>query len=295
MLPDSVDEAALQDRARDGALEGAEELVEGRAVLSIVTRESTTEARVLGRKSYPHHHVVHLEPDDPDAHEVEAMCTCTSDDSPWCKHVLAVLLTADRQPALPEERDTIPAELEGLPRDELEALTQRLLEEKAGLEDVVDVHVELAGARQAAGDGHQTVDVDPGVFRRRVDTILHGGYFGTFHSHTRAQATAEAMLDLIEAARELLKLEQPSASLDVLEAITDAYLDGWDVIMGLGRWPNVPVDELADAIEEALQTADLSETEARRWRSRLEDWQAEVEPYGHDEGFKPAMGVLDEG
>jgi hypothetical protein len=124
--------------------------------------------------------------------------------------------------------------------------------------------------------------------------ILHGGYFGTFHSHTRAQATAEAMVNLVDGARELVELGHPSASLGVLEAITEAYLDGWDVIMGLGRWPSVPVDELADALEDALQAAPLSETETDRWRSRLEDWQAEVQPYGHDEGFKPALAALEE-
>lgn len=289
-----MDKATLQDRAQDGALEDAEELVEGRAVLSIVTRESSTEGRVLGRKSYPHHHVVHSEP-DPDAAGVEATCTCTSDDAAWCKHVLAVLLTADQQPALAEERETIPAELGELPRDELEALTERLLQEKAGLEDVVDVHVELASARQAAGDdGEETVGVDPAVFRRRVDMILHGGYFGTFHSHTRAQATAEAMEDLVDGARELVELGHPPASLDVLEALTEAYLDGWDVIKGLGGWPNQVVDELTDALEDTLQEANLSETKAGRWRSRLEDWQAEVQPYGHDEGFNPALAVLEE-
>lgn len=296
MLPRSVDEPALRDHASEHALEQARELVEGEAVLSIITRDGETTARVLGRKSYPHHHVVRLEPADGDGAPVDAACTCLPEDAPWCKHVLAVFLTAQRSPELVEQRETIESGLAALPREELETLTRRLLEEKAGLEDVLEVHAERARWRQAsAAEGEENgLEVDTDVFRRRVDMVLHGGYLGTFHSRSRARATAEAMMDLVEAARELLDLGYPSQALMVLSTVTDAYLDGWEVIMGLGRWPSVPVDALAETIEDALHEASLSGPQASRWYSRLEDWQAEVEPYGHDEGFKPALAVLDE-
>ena len=84
-------------------------------------------------------------------------------------------------------------------------------------------------------------------------------------------------------------------ALAILDAITDEYLDGWEMLDDSDGEVSGFFGDLGPAWAEALLTAELSPTERRSWAGKLEAWAQEVGDYGVDEAFDAAIAAAEQG
>lgn len=283
MLGSGLDEDEIEEQAADGSFERGVDYHEAKAVLSVIERNDRVRARVTGSKTSPY--TVEL---GADAGAVEAACTCPDDRDGWCKHVVAALLVIGAGDEEVERRPSLARELDQLDAPELRGLVEDLARSRTAVLDLVEARWETVTALQDP----EGADLDPGPFRRRVLMLLHGGQAGTGHTYERAIRTQEGIEELLELTDRLTREGAPAAAWKTLEAMTDAYLEGWEKIHGLGRFPTEIVESLADAMARALEESELSASERDRIASKLETWQAEVDGFGLAGVFLPARHAV---
>lgn len=283
MLGSTLDEDEIEAKAADGSFEKGVDYHQSKSLLSVVDRGDGVQARVTGSRYTPY--TVELDRVD-DA--IETACTCPDDRDGWCKHVVAVLLAIRAGDEELEQRPSLNTELDELPGPELRSLVESLARSRPEILDLVEAHWETA---QALEDP-ENEQLEPGPFRRQVLGLLHGGRAGTGHTYARAIRTQEGIEDLLQRTDRLTCQGAPKGALRALEAMTDVYLEGWEKIHGLGRFPGEIVESLAEAIALALDEADLSGSEMDRWSARLEDFQEEVAGFTLADKFQTAQQLL---
>jgi uncharacterized Zn finger protein len=104
-----------------------------------------------------------------------------------------------------------------------------------------------------------------------------------------------AVSEVLGRARQLLEDGDGRGALVVLEAVTEEYLAGWELLDDSDGEASDFFRKLGAVWTEALLTADLSAKERRAWISKLEAWQAELGDYGVDDAFGPALSAAEQG
>lgn len=283
MLGSTLDRDQIEAQAAEGSFERGIDYHEAKAVLSVVDRGDGLRARVTGSRTRPYAVVL-----EPEGDTFEAACSCPDDRDGWCKHVVAVLLAIRAGDDELEARPTLEMELDELGATELRTLVEGLAGSRPEVLDLVEAHWETVKVLE---DPKQR-ELGPGPFRRGVLGLLHGGRAGTGHTYARAIRTQEGIEELLALTDRLTREGAPKAALRALEAMTEVYLEGWEKIHGLGRFPGEIVESLAEAITQAIEQAHLSESEVDRWSSRLEDFRAEVDGFRLADEFLAAKHAL---
>jgi uncharacterized Zn finger protein len=81
----------------------------------------------------------------------------------------------------------------------------------------------------------------------------------------------------------------------VLEAITDEYMEAWELLDDSDGELGDFSEELGAAWTEALLSVDLTPMEQERWGAKLDAWWRELEDYGVGETFDAALRAAEEG
>jgi uncharacterized Zn finger protein len=297
-LPTYSDAAIRAHTSADSFQRGREYHRRG-AVASLVQRGPLLEADVWGTDVDPYRVQVTFAADGP----ADATCTCPYDWGGWCKHIAAALLVARDQPDQIEERRPLPELLGELDRDRLQALLLKLTDHEPRLAAVIEAEIALLGSPASPPSRSSKIRalptrtaVDAPALRQQVRALLRSlERMRPSHAYGYVGGVVAAVSDILGHARRLLEEGDGRGALVVLEAVTEEYLAGWELLDDSDGEASDFFRELGAVWTEALLTADLSAQERRAWMPKLEAWQAELDDYGVDDALGPALSAAEQG
>lgn len=267
------------------------------AVLSLVQRGDVLQAEVEGSEPAPYR--VRLVFDAGGA--TEAACSCAYEWGGWCKHIVATLLAAINRPQEIEERPPLDVALADLDRAQLQALLLHLVEREPQLAEVIESQLALP---HAAPTTRQTppasrprrTPVDPSALRRQVRAIVHGlDRLRPSQAYGQVGGVVDALDGVLDQVWAFVQADDGESALAMLEATTAEYLAHWEVLDDSDGDASSFFDTLGRAWTETLLCADLTTQERRAWAGKLARWQRDLEDYGVEESFGPALAAVRQG
>lgn len=126
-----LDESVIQSNTAEGSFERGQRYVQKGAVVDMQQKERKITARVKGSQPAPYTVDVHYDEDG----ITDVSCTCPFHEGAWCKHIVAALLTILERSE--EGEPAVTALLEGLDREALVYLVERLVAQNSDLEEQV--------------------------------------------------------------------------------------------------------------------------------------------------------------
>jgi uncharacterized Zn finger protein len=229
----------------------------------------------------------------------QASCTCPYDWGGWCKHIVATLLAWVHNPAQVEERPALQTLLAGLDREQLQTLLLRLVERQPHLTDVVEGQVPVFHVQPTADaptPRQRRTPIDPTPFRRQVRDLLHSlDRMRRSDAYWHVGAVVDQVRQVLVQAKGFVAAGDGRHALAILDAITEAYVSDWVALDDSDGYADAFFEDLGAVWTEAILTADLTPAERETWAEKLDQWQDEVEDYGVDEAFLPAMAAAEQG
>ena len=200
--------------------------------------------------------------------------------------------------------------LNGLDREQLRSLLLKLVEREPSLQETIKeelsrksagaqavdsaVVVDVGGATTTAagsdGGKSQRVRVDTKAIRRQVYSALHSlDRMSGSEAYYYVGAVLGELGNIVDRAWEFIKADDGRNALAILEAITEEYLDEWEILDGSDGESGEFFNILGSAFTEAILTADLSKEERDGWIKKLDEWQLAVDDYGIEDAFLAAQ------
>ncbi|HEX8696239.1 MAG TPA: SWIM zinc finger family protein [Longimicrobium sp.] len=283
-------ESEVRRRVGDGVFRRGDEYCRRGAVLSLSRRGGALLAEVAGSEAAPYRVTVTVGRRG----EVRAACTCPfmEEGDGWCKHVVAALLRAEREPEAVSEEPALETLLAPLTAEQLRAFVAQWAGEDPDGYDRVRAY---AARCREPGGGRESVDAVRRATRRRVRRILHSlDHLDPPETRRHAGELASAVEEVVGEALDCARGGECAASLAMLEALTAEYVAGWtrlddsDGELGAVFWT------LASAWAESVLTAPLTPEGRRVLADRLQEWSAEARRHGVD-SFDLAVAAAEEG
>lgn len=264
------------------------------AVLSLERRGNQLLADVEGTQYEPYRVRITLS----DTGIASAWCSCPYDWGGYCKHIVAVLLTAIHEPEEIEERPTLESLLDGLDAERLRAILVYLGRRYPDVADEIEVQVAAAQAgpaQEPKGPRQRQTVLDPTPFRRQVRNILHSlDHMRASEAYWHVESVVDDVNKTLQQALPYLEAGDGHNALVILEAVTEEYLAGWEYLDDSDGFAGDFFDtDLGILWAEALLSTDLDTTARCEWRKKLKQWQRELADYGLEEAFDVAIGALD--
>jgi uncharacterized Zn finger protein len=192
--------------------------------------------------------------------------------------------------------------LSGLNRDQLQSLLLKLSEQEPALTAAILRQVALlqtssslptTPSPKATPKPH--IEVDPKAVRRQVRSIIHSlDRMRSSEAYWQVGAVVSDVQRLVDQAWELIKADDGSNALTLLEAITEEYLSEWENLDDSDGEASAFFDDLGAAWTEAILSVNLTGEERELWADRFAGWQGELDDYGVDEAFDaPQAAALD--
>ena len=298
-------EATILGQTSTESFQRGQDYFQRGAVASLVQREQTLEADVWGSDADPYR----VRATWGASGGVEATCTCPYHWGGWCKHIAAALLAGLHQPELIEERPHLPELLAGLDREQLQALVLKLAEYEPRVVPVIEAQIPLlaphahaagspvpAAAPDGAPPGPVPTPVDPEAVRRQIRTLLRGlAQMRPSEAYGYVGGMVRAVSEVLGQAQHLIEAGDGRGALVVVEAVTEEYLVGWEMLDDSDGYASDFFRELGEVWTEALLSGDLNAQERRAWIEKLEAWQGELARYGIDDVFDPALSAAVQG
>lgn len=218
-----------------------------------------------------------------------ATCTCPYDWGGFCKHIVAVLLTALEEDAVAVKPglDTL---LAGLTEAQLRRILHALADGNPALIAAIEQEVAWLTTTPVADDARTTpiahgITYDLAAIRREIGKDIRqaaatggGGYSGGWDDDEAGLIYPdEALGPHRELAQRLLAANDPAAATDVITAMIEAWNGG---IAGLDEWiAEANEDAFQDAgltlgtlLAEALLSQNFAPEQREQWLARVEDW-----------------------
>jgi uncharacterized Zn finger protein len=268
-------------------------------VFSATQRGNQLLAAVQGSEYLPYRVCITLEP----GALAQATCSCPYDWGGYCKHTVAALLTFIHQPEQVEEQPTIEAILAELDWDQLHTLLLKLVEQQPEVADRLENLVATlriapqgeASAESTSGAAPTTrcpTRVDPAPICRQVRAILHGlDYMRPSEAYWHLGSLVNEFQQVLDQARVALEAGDGDNTLVILEALTEEYLAGWEVLDDSDGEASGFFVGLGQLWAEAILSVELTASQCKQWAQRLAHWQKEVDQYGVDEAFDVAQAA----
>lgn len=305
VLPE-LTEAMVRRVATGESFERGYEYYDEGAVLSLILRAGVLQAEVEG--SNPQPYTVRCMFDEQGV--ASATCTCPYDRGGWCKHIVATLLTVIHDPETIEERPPLVTLLSGLDREQLQGLLLKLAEQMPSLQETIEEElsqksvsakaVDIVGTTDAsnttaqgagAGSGKsQRVRVDTNAIRRQVYSALHSlDRMSGSQAYYHVGSVLDEISNIVDQAWAFIEADDGRNALAVLEAVTEEYVDEWEILDDSDGEAGNAFNALGAAFTEAMLTADLSKEERDSWIKKLDEWQLAVDDYGIEDAFMAAQ------
>ena len=292
-------EASIRRQASAESYKRGQQYYRTRAVDSLLQRGAMIQGEVSGSQISPYYVHLYAEP----VGVTGATCTCPYDWGGWCKHIVAVLLTCIHEPEKIVERPTLEEVLSDMDRDQLHGLLLKLAERDLALVDSIERELSILRARSTQSESHHVSDPGPGdtpvverSIRRRVRAILHSlDHIRQSEAYWHVGKVVEQLDEVLEEAWSLIEAGDGRNALDILKAVTEEYMAGWQTLDDSDGEVSGFFYDLGRAWTEAILTADLTPDGFAGWGTRLKTWRKALADYGVDGAFAAAIAAADQG
>jgi hypothetical protein len=161
-----------------------------------------------------------------------------------------------------------------------------LAENDARLIDSIEQEVELLAS---------SATLDQQSIRRQVSAILHSlDHMRRSDAYWHVASVVDRVRQMLARVQDWLKAGDTANAFAFLEAITDAYIEDWEILDDSDGNAGGFFADLGDAWEAAAFAANLSPLERERWAQKLEHWQEQLSDYELDGAFELARMALEE-
>jgi uncharacterized Zn finger protein len=268
-------EAILQRNANPKSYQRGEQYYLQRAVESLTQRGQLLLAMVGGSEDNVYQVTIEFEEDD----IASAYCTCPYDYDGWCKHIVATLLTALRQPARVEERPTLEQLLERLKPEQIPDLLREIAVDNPEILDKIDRWVSRLSVVPTPSQPELSsvpsapipkIDVVP--YRRQVRQILRDA-IRNLEDGWEEDPIPQELYELIEEVPMFLERGDGQNAIAILEAITAACAENWDDVDQYGADNDDVVARLNEIWTEAFLLTELTPSQKTKLQANLKQWE----------------------
>lgn len=268
-------EAILQRNANPKSYQRGEQYYLQRAVESLTQRGQLLLAMVGGSEDNVYQVTIEFEEDD----IASAYCTCPYDYDGWCKHIVATLLTALRQPARVEERPTLEQLLERLKPEQIPDLLREIAVDNPEILDKIDRWVSRLSVVSTPSQPELSsvpsapipkIDVVP--YRRQVRQILRDA-IRNLEDGWEEDPIPQELYELIEEVPMFLARGDGQNAIAILEAITAACAENWDDVDQYGADNDDVVARLNEIWTEAFLLTELTPSQKTKLQANLKQWE----------------------
>lgn len=268
-------EAILQNNTNPKSYQRGEQYYLQRAVESLTQRGQLLLAMVGGSEDNLYQVTIEFEEEDISS----AYCTCPYDYDGWCKHIVATLLTALRQPARVEERPTLEQLLERLKPEQILDLLREIAVDNPEILDKIDRWVSRLSVVSTPSQPKLSsvpsapipkIDVVP--YRRQVRQILRDA-IRNLEDGWEEDPIPEELYELIEEVPMFLERGDGQNAIAVLEAITAACAENWDDVEQYGADNDDVVARLDEVWAEAFLLTELTPSQKAKLQANLKQWE----------------------
>jgi uncharacterized Zn finger protein len=287
-----LDEDAIRQNSSPQSFERGLDYYGRGSVVSMIRRGEELRAEVAGSEFAPYDVRVVFDV----AGMVEAWCSCPYDWGGWCKHIVATLLCEIHEPESVRELPAIEEVLSGLDREELKGILLRLVDQDPRLADAIEGEVSLPQGFSSGSQEASRVRVNVGSIRHRVHNAIRSlDRMRPSEAYWHVGGVVEEVRRILEVARNFIEVGDADNALCMLEAITDEYTKAWEYLDDSDGYVGDFFYELGETWTEAILSAELTRSERRSWREKLETWCEELEMYAGGEAFHPALLAAKQG
>jgi uncharacterized Zn finger protein len=268
-------EAILQRNANPKSYQRGEQYYLQRAVESLTQRGQLLLAMVGGSEDNVYQVTIEFEEDD----IASAYCTCPYDYDGWCKHIVATLLTALRQPARVEERPTLEQLLARLKPEQIPDLLREIAVDNPEILDKIDRWVSrlsvvptLSPPEVSSVPSAPIPKIDVVPYRRQVRQILRDA-IRNLEDGWEEDPIPQELYELIEEVPMFLERGDGQNAIAILEAITAACAENWDDVDQYGADNDDVVARLNEIWAEAFLLTELTLSQKTKLQANLKQWE----------------------
>ena len=272
----AINLASIRRNSTATSFDRGEQYSRNGAVLSLSQWGNVFQALIEGSDVNPYRVTAHV-----DAAGISAVtCTCPYAFEGWCKHIVASLLTYDREPGQIVHRPPLIQTLQSLNQQQLQKILQDIADRYPELLEEIDHRAVLMTtpimSPSLAGNARPTrqIAIDPQSYRKQAKALLRqavNNWESGFDDE--GDMWREPLSDLIDKGVTFAQVGDGESAIAILEGVTQGCVENWDVVDDYGADNIDIVDQLNDAWSEAILTAELSIEQELQLRSKLESWQ----------------------
>lgn len=297
----ALTETAIRSLATEESYQKGEDYYYTNAITQILQRGETLLAEVQGSDYEPYHVTITFSA----AGIAATTCTCPYNWGGICKHRVAVLLMAIRQPERIEVHPSIQELLAAVSEAHLRTILTDVLTAEPRLIAYAEAKLATLNTKEPANTPTAVIPgvpfkpaaprptlIDPASFRRQVQQILRSADYRD--DYGASWELADQITRLLTHVQPFLDAGDGQNALLVLRAIIEPMLGCWFNYDQEGEFGDV-FAEAGPLFTEALLCADVAQADRREWQKRLAKWQNDLSEYGCDGVFDAAIAAAGQG
>lgn len=270
----NLGETDLRYHTTDKSFKRGEDYYRRGAVNDLCQRGDCLCGEVAGTEDAPYQIIIQF-----DAGGVtEAKCTCPYDYEGWCKHIVAVALTAIRKPKTIQQRMSLNQLLNRLNHAQTQTLVQELVAREPKLLNQIDRFVNKISSPVvqqvsiAEPRPKRETSVDSQPYRYQAKQMMRN-CLQHWEEGWEENPIDTDLPDIVEQVQVFIDRGEGNDALMILTAITEACVEDWDEVSDCGEESHSLIEQLDPMWAAAVLTAELSSVEAIDLQVNLEEWQ----------------------
>jgi uncharacterized Zn finger protein len=273
----NLSETDLRYHATDKSFQRGEDYYRSGAVRDICQRGNCLCGQVEGNEAAPYQITIEFD----GGGVTKAKCNCQYEYEGWCKHIVAVALTAIRKPATIQQRLSLNELLDRLNHVQTQTLVQELVAREPELLNQIDQFVsKLSSPVVQQVSTTETLpkrqtSVDPQPYRYQTKQMMRN-CLNHCEEGYEENPIDEYLPEILDQVQAFIDRGDGNDALVVLTAITEACVEDWDEVSDYGLEGDELISMLDPVWAAAVLTAELSSTEAIDLQVNLEEWQDQL-------------------
>ena len=262
-----IDETLIRSNTTTASFERGQDYFYQEAVISLIQREQILQALVQGSELRPYQVNIGLMEDRLPAVD----CTCLYDYDGWCKHIVAALLTALRQPERIDERESLEELLNPLNEVQVKELVKYLSSKYPEMITSIERFLN----RHSSPLSSPKVMISAKSYRNQVRSLVKQAITNAENEYWEEDIVPEELYSLVQEARDYCERGEGHNALAILEAITSTCIEEWEKLDEYGGDNTELCSELDKAWTEVILGSELSPQEREDLAQKLSQWQDE--------------------